>query len=53
MRCMSGLFFWILAACGLVSLVTGRLNAMGSALMDAGEGAVTLSLTLAGAYMLW
>lgn len=50
---MSGLFFWILAACGLVSLVTGRLNAMGSALMDAGEGAVTLSLTLAGAYMLW
>ena len=50
---MSGLFLWIMVACGLVSLATGRLNELGNALMSAGESAITLSLTLAGAYMLW
>ena len=44
---------WIMVACGLVSLATGRLNELGNALMSAGESAITLSLTLAGAYMLW
>ena len=50
---MSGLFLCIIAACGLVALATGRLDALGAELMGAGESAVTLSLTLAGAYMLW
>ena len=50
---MSGLFLCIIAACGLVALATGRLDALGAELMGAGESAVTLALTLAGAYMLW
>lgn len=53
MRGMSGLFLCVMAGCGIYALATGRGEALGAELMQAGEAAVNLALTLAGAYMLW
>ena len=50
---MSGLFLCVMAGCGIYALATGRGEALGAELMQAGEAAVSLALTLAGAYMLW
>lgn len=50
---MSGIFLCVLVVCGGYALVTGRGEALSGEILSAGEAAVTLSLTLAGAYMIW
>ena len=50
---MSGIFVCVLVVCGAFALATGQGEALGAEVLGAGEAAVTLGLTLAGAYMLW
>lgn len=50
---MSGIFLCVLLFCGVFGLMTGRGEALGLEVLAAGEDAVRLGLSLAGAYMVW
>lgn len=50
---MSGIFLCVLLFCGAFGLMTGRGEALGLEVLAAGEDAVRLGLSLAGAYMVW
>ena len=50
---MNGIFIVCMAAGGLWALTHGTAEALGTALLCAGESAVQLMLTLAGGYMVW
>lgn len=50
---MSGIFLCVLLFCGAFGLMTGRGEALGLEVLAAGEDAVQLGLSLAGAYMVW
>lgn len=50
---MSGIFLCVLLFCGAFGLMTGRGEALGLEVLSAGEDAVQLGLSLAGAYMVW
>ena len=50
---VSGIFLCVLLFCGVFGLGTGRGEALGLELLAAGESAVQLALSLAGAYMIW
>lgn len=50
---MSSIFICVLVICSAFALATGQGEALGAAVLGAGEAAITLGLALAGAYMLW
>ena len=50
---MSGIFLTVLLCSGLWALMHGSGEALGAQLLAAGDHAVSLVLTLAGAYMIW
>ena len=50
---MNGLFLTAITASILWALTRGNAENLGAELLRAGENAVTLALTLAGAYMIW
>ena len=50
---MSGIFLAVMLCSGIWALLHGSGEALGVQLMAAGDKAVSLTLTLAGAYMIW
>ena len=51
--CVKGLFIAVTLLCGVLALLTGRAEALGTEMMAAGGAAVELGLTLCGAYIIW